>query len=145
MNYARTRRGGALVAALVTLLVVMLVAGAVVRSRVLAHRQARHSLHQLQAEWLAESAIERARGQLAQATTYSGEIWRPALKSMSGGDEPAAVEIRVESVQDANQTRRIVAIASYPSDELRRVTIRRELTISNSPTTSVGSAREDNP
>ena len=145
MKRARSRRGGALVAALATLLVVMLVAGAVVRSRVIAHRQARQSQQQLQAEWLAESAIERARAQLVHSATFSGETWRPAMQSISGGESPATVEIRIESVEASNETRRIVAVATYPNVDLRRVTVRRELTISLSPTASVPSAREENP
>jgi type II secretory pathway component PulK len=149
MKSDRTRRGGALVAALTTLLVVMLVAGVIVRSRVSAHRQARQSQHELQAQWLAESAIERARAQLAHSRDYSGETWRPEIQAASGAGGlarlSAAVEIRALPIENASQTRRVIAIATYPNDEWRRVSVRREYNITLSPGTATGAPREENP
>jgi Tfp pilus assembly protein PilX len=145
MKQLRLRRGGALVAALATLLVVMLVAGAVVRSRVIAHRQARQSQHELQAQWLAESAIERARAQLAQAGDYRGETWRPAIKAVGGAEQSAEVEIRIEPTKDTNQARHVVAIATFPNDDWRRVTTRREYPVTISSGSATSPPREENP
>jgi Tfp pilus assembly protein PilX len=148
MNTRRSRRGGALVAALVTLLVVMMVAGAIVRSRVSAHRQARQSQYELQAQWLAESGIERARAQLAKTTVYRGETWQPSLTVGGDASATATVEIRLESAERADQARRLIAIATYPNDRWRRVVVRREYTIHALPDTMPAAAaapREENP
>jgi Tfp pilus assembly protein PilX len=145
MNFARHRRGGALVAALVTLLAVTLVAGAVIRLVLHSQRQAWQHQHELQAQWLAESAISRGIAQLNRQPGYSGETWQPDM-TMNGGDKPAAtVEIRIDSAGEAESTRRIIAIAQYPNHEWRRVTVRREHPLSLSPPASPAETPEANP
>ena len=133
MNRLRPRRGGALVAALVTLLVVMLVASAIVRSRVLAHRQARQGQYELQAQWLAEAGVERAQAQLTTASGYRSETWQPALVTATGSALSAAVEIRVEPAENTPDARRVIVTATYPNDRWRRVVVRREYNIQNMP------------
>jgi Tfp pilus assembly protein PilX len=145
MKSAHHRRGGALVAALVTLLAVTLVAGAVVRLVLLSQRQAWQHEHDLQAQWLAESAISRALAQLKQQPDYSGETWQPLIRTNSGDQPTASVEIRIDSPEDALKTRRIVAIAQYPNHEWRRVTFRREHTLSLSPPTEPAATPEASP
>jgi type II secretory pathway component PulK len=145
MKPGARRRGGALVAAMVTLLAVMLVAGAVVRSLLAAHRQARHSQHELQAQWLAESAIARAVAQLALQTDYTGETWQPAIIAGGGDEQTATVELSVKTPEAAAKTRRVIAIAHYPNHEWRRVTVRREYTLSLAPQAAPATAPEEDP
>jgi hypothetical protein len=133
------------VAALATLLVVTLVAGVIVRSRVIAHRQACQIQDELQAQWLAESAITRASAQLLRASDYRGETWQPKVQAAGGGGQSAAVEIRVLPIENASETRRIVAIAMYPSDEWRRVSVRREYNITLASGAAAGALRENSP
>jgi type II secretory pathway component PulK len=134
MKRRASRRGGALVVAMVTLLVVTLIAGAVVRSFLAEHRQARQSQNELQAQWLAESAIARAAARLAQLSDYAGETWQPKLGASDGEADSGTVEIQVEKLESSAPARRIVAIAHYPNHEWRRVTVRREHILSLSPT-----------
>jgi len=143
MKLTRRKRGGVLVAALVTLLAVMLVAGAVVRSLLAAHRQARHSQNELQAQWLAESAIARAAALLARQTDYVGEMWQPAIVASDGDEQAAAVEISVQTPESAAKTRRVVAIAHYPNHQWRRVTVRREYTLTLAPDAAPTTAPEE--
>ena len=133
MKRRTPRRGGALVVAMVTLLVVTLIAGAVVRSLLAEHRQARQSQNELQAQWLAESALARAAAQLAQSSDYAGETWQPKLGTSSSEADSGTVEIQVEKLESPAPTRRIVAIAHYPNHEWRRATVRREHTLALSP------------
>jgi len=143
MKCRAPRRGGALVVAIVTLLVVTLIAGAVVRSLLAAHRQAQQSQHELQAQWLAESALARAVAQLAQKPDFAGETWQPKLRTSAGEEDSATVEIDVEKLESPAPLRRVVAIAHYPNHEWRRVTVRREYTLSLSPPTEPAAAPEE--
>ena len=131
------RRGAALVVALTTLLIVMLITGAVLRSIMHSHRQSRQLLNQLQATWLAEGAIERARAKLRQSADYDGETWRPALSAHSAAnDSPAVAEIRVERPANS-KTARVTVDAHFPDDPWQRASIQRsyEFPVSNSLST----------
>ena len=61
------------------------------RIAVLENRQARWAEDRLQAEWLAESAIQRAAAQLLANTEYPGEVWR--FTAADFGRLPAAVQL----------------------------------------------------
>ena len=126
------RRGAALVMAMVARLVVTLVAGALVQTLIAAHRQSRRYADELQAQWLADAGMARARAKLKSDANYQGEVWTaplganvPATSVEAGADEPAAdvgqVTITVDSA-----SKQITVVAVYPSDEHRRVQARRE-------------------
>jgi len=138
MRSRALRRGGALVVAMVTL-----IAGAVVRSLLAEHRQARQSQNELQAQWLAESALARAAVQLAQSSDYAGETWQPKLSTSADEADSGTVEIQVEKLESPAPTQRIVAIAHYPNHEWRRVTVRREYTRALSPPTESAATPEE--
>lgn len=131
---SRDRRGAALVAAMVTLLVVTLVAAALVKTMVATHRQSQRYADELQAQWLAEAALDRALVQLRSQSDYSGETWIPSL-ALSGesGDESDAgsVTIRIESA--AGGSPRVIHVeAAWPAEGLQRVLARRELPVPES-------------
>ena len=112
-----SRRGAALVMAMVALLVVTLMSAALVQSLVTGQRQARRYADELQAQWLAEAGLERAVVQLARDAQYRGETWQTEI-----GGELGSVTITTEP-----ETRKIVAEAVYPPEEHRRVLVRREV------------------
>ena len=91
------RRGAALIVALTTLLVVMLIAAAVTRSLLASHRQAHLRQNELQAAWLAESAVSRALAQLTRRPEYTGETWSADLNPANPGtaDATGLAEIRI--------------------------------------------------
>jgi Tfp pilus assembly protein PilX len=120
-----TRRGGALVVAMVTLLVVMLIAGTVARSLVASRRQARRMQGQLQAEWLAEAALARGRAQLRSDAGYTGETWRPAISV----DETGLAEIRVEQAGNANGGAKLIVSARFPDEPVNTAAVTRELAL----------------
>jgi len=119
------RRGSALVVALTTLLIAMLISGLVFRSLLSVHRQSRTSLQQLQAHWLAEGAAERACSQLQASSAYAGETWRPLISPASGGDAQSGVaEIRVERPADSKQVHVTVDVR-FPDDPWQRASVQR--------------------
>jgi Tfp pilus assembly protein PilX len=107
---------------LVTLLVVMLLAGTVARSLVAAHRQSRIVQNQVQAQWLAEAALARGLARLQTQPDFSDETWRPKVLA----DQAGVVQIRVERPADASQPAKITAQAHYPDDPWQRASVTRE-------------------
>jgi type II secretory pathway component PulK len=103
------RRATALIVAIVTLMVVMLITGTLLRSLVASQRHLGRWEQELQAQWLAEAALARAQAQLARHPDYASEQWQPAIGL---GKLPAAATIRVERTADRGA--RIVAAARYP-------------------------------
>jgi len=119
------------VAVLVCLLIITMISGALLKIGV-AHRDfVRSQERKLQAEWLAQSGIDRAVARLAAQPDYTGETWKltprdlnlsePEPDSASSG--PAAlVHIAVEGPQDPGTApRRLIKVqADYPPDAPQR-------------------------
>ena len=122
------RRGAALVLALVCLLVVATLGVAVTRLLMDEHRQANRRQQQLQALWVAESAVQRAAVQLQTSLDYEGETWDIDAGSM-GTRWPAQAVIRVEPVESHERLRRIVVQAHYPKRELYGILQKRQILI----------------
>ena len=121
------RRSGIMVAmTLVCLIVVALLGAVLVRALLVQHQQSLRHQHQLQAQWLAESAVHRAVAQLDLPSEYAGETWKVDPQSVGGRWSGAAV-IRVETVEADERIRRIEIEARYPEDPERRVIHRREV------------------
>jgi Tfp pilus assembly protein PilX len=132
---ATMRRGGfALVAVLACLLVISLVGIGLVQSMLDAHRATRLQHDRVQAQWLAESALDRAATRLAAEEVYKGETWAIAPEDLDGR-RGAEVEIAVEL--DGKEPIADVTATAVLGDGPNRVTttIRRALR----PTTGVES------
>ena len=84
------------------------------RSGIARRDQARQAEQRLQADWLAESGLERAAARLAAKPDYKGEIWNIAAAELSG--PRARVEIRVNDVAGREAARRVTVVADYPAD-----------------------------
>jgi type II secretory pathway component PulK len=125
-----SRRGAALVMAMVALLVVSLVAGALVRSLLTAYRQSHRYADQLQAQWLAEAGLARAAAKLSADASYQGEVWHASLAPGEENEaESGQVTITVEPA-----TKKVTVESIYPIAETRRVLVHRES--ASSPTVS---------
>jgi hypothetical protein len=113
------------VAVLVCLVVVTLVSGVLLKVG-LAHRdQVRSQEHRLQAEWLAQSGLERALARLAADRGYEGETWKLThhdlgLGGNSGGEQgpSAVVTVKVERAGSpgASEQQLIKVQADYPPE-----------------------------
>jgi Tfp pilus assembly protein PilX len=132
-RYAR-RRGVGLIVALTTLLVVMLMSGAIVQSLVASRRAGRQAPLELQATWLAEAAAARAVAQLRVDPNYAGETWRPAIDESTGDErETGVAEIRVEHPDASAGPARLTIEAHYPDHPWRRIAVRRTYQIPLTP------------
>jgi type II secretory pathway pseudopilin PulG len=74
---------------------------------------------QVQADWLAESAIERAAARLAADSGYHGETWNLSPQEISSRDG-AAILIRVDEVPGKPDRRAVHVQADYPDDPYQR-------------------------
>ena len=125
----RAKRGGViLVVALVSLLVVTLLGGELIKATVIRHRQARLAEQRQQSFWLAESAMGRALQALAKSPDYEGETWRVPEQSLGAGESGVAV-ITVQPAESPNEGRLIRVTAHYPDDAVHRILHERELLV----------------
>ena len=74
---------------------------------------------QIQAGWLAESAVQRAFARLSAEASYRGETWNISAQDI-GGRDAAAIAIRVDDVPGKTDRRTIHVEADYPDDPLQR-------------------------
>jgi type II secretory pathway pseudopilin PulG len=114
---ATSRRGIALILALVCLLVVAIVGAGTVQTLLREQHETQHHQLQIQTFWVAESAIQRAAAQLQRKAGYTGETWQIDAKDV-GGEWPAEAVIRVEPVEGNATTRRVHVTARYPKRPL---------------------------
>lgn len=127
-NPKQRRRGAALVLAMVCLLVVATISVALTRALLDEHRQAQRRQHQLQALWVADSAVQRAAAQLKSSTDYEGETWQIDKEAM-GGKWSAEAVIQIEPVESHESLRRIVVHARYPKHDLYGILQKRQILI----------------
>ncbi len=133
------RRGGQpraviSVAVLVCLLVMTLICGSLLRlvhsERMLVRNQERA----LQADWLAESGLERAALRLGDDPAYRGETWTLSAGEL-GGPIPGVVTIHVEPLDDLAESnrRQVTVTADFPIDPPQRIRSRRQVIVDIGP------------
>jgi Tfp pilus assembly protein PilV len=83
---------------------------------------------QIQAGWLAESAVQRAGARLSAETNYRGETWNISSQDI-GGRDGAAIAIRVEDVAGKPDRRKVHVEADYPDDPFQRARQVREVIV----------------
>lgn len=122
-----TRRAGAVLAAvLLSLLVVLLVGAELTKAIVQQRRQSRLTEDRQQAFWIAESAVLRAVHALAKSPDYQGETWRVSGEVL-GTSRAGVATIKVARAEGSPERRRIVVQAYYPEDVVYRTLYEREL------------------
>ena len=94
------RRGAILVAALVCLLIVTSMLGAMLQSALRAHRQMRKERDLRQAELLLQAGVQRAARQRQNDTNERGDTWQLASEEITGHGAGLVV---VEPVQQLQQ------------------------------------------
>lgn len=131
MSPARSRppRRGFIAAAIVMILFVLtLLGGGLLRVVWLRHSDLRAAGRRLQAEWLAESALDRAAARLAADPSYAGETWAIPAERL-GGRDAASVRIEVTPAPGHPDRRVVRARADFPADEPRRSRHSRQIEI----------------
>ncbi len=98
---------------------------------------------QIQAEWLAESAVQRAAARLSTDADYQGETWNITAEEI-GGRDGATIAIHVDKVPGNADRRSVRVEADYPVDPYQRARQGRETIVQiPSPQPSPG-GRGDN-
>jgi type II secretory pathway component PulK len=104
-----------LLAVLICLIVISLLSAGLLKLVLAQRGRAEAGARQIQAEWLAESGLERAVARLAQNGNYSGETWDLSTDDL-GGSRPGRVRIDVEKVEGHASQRLVKIQADYPRD-----------------------------
>jgi Tfp pilus assembly protein PilX len=118
---ARDRhRGAVLIVVLVCFAVAAVLFVVLARQALAARRMVEKQLWGVQAQWVAEAAVERAAARLSADAKYSGETWTIPAAEFSG-DSGAAASIRVEGVAGRPDRRLVRVEADYPDDPVHRV------------------------
>jgi type II secretory pathway component PulK len=121
-----TKRGMILLLVLACLAIAGVLFAIGVRVAFSAHHVARMSQWNLQAQWLAESGLERAVAQLAADADYSGETWNIPAQDLGGADA-GTVKIEVKPAPAGGKGRLVKVDAAIPDDPVDRVQYSREL------------------
>ena len=122
------RRGAVLVALLICLLIVLMISAAAVQVLVMQNRVTRAESHQIQAAWLADSALDRAIARMAKDAKYDGETWEVLLDD--GIDSNGGVAVIAVEAAEAPSNRRIISVeARWPDVPVYYVMEQRELII----------------
>lgn len=123
-----SRRGIALVTAMVCLALVVVLMSLIVRVALMRHSVARDESRQLQAAWLADSALQRAAARLADDREYAGEMWKIGAEAFDG--RHAGVVLIEVTPSDDDARRRIVRVrADFPDDPVHRARRSKQITV----------------
>lgn len=127
-DHAARRRGTVLILFMLSLLLLSLTVGVLIRAAVTQRRLVRSDLSLVQADWLVHSAAMRAAQNLKTNPDYSGETWEIAADAI-GQPDAAVAEIQV-ATDPASESRRLVTITvNYPPGVPDRVQATRTLPI----------------
>jgi len=117
-----SRHGAFIIVVMVCLMIAAVLLGSLVKLALNQQRQLGREQNRLQAEWLADSGLERAAGLLAIDPEYAGEIWTIDAQEL-GGPDAARVVIRVSEEGSGPHARSVIVEAVYPA--LAPVQVRR--------------------
>jgi Tfp pilus assembly protein PilV len=124
----RERHGFVLLAVMICLIAVSVLVVGWFKSAAFERQQVRAAERRLQADWLAEAAVNRAAALLDKNANYAGETWNLSAVELAASDA-AAIEIRVAPVTDRPERRSIHVAADFPADSLRKVRVTKEIVV----------------
>jgi type II secretory pathway component PulK len=128
MKHRSRHRGIAMVVVLLGLVVTITIFLSVLKLIAVQRQSVELQTRQIQAAWLAESAVERAAARLTAEASYRGETWSIPAGEF-GGRDGATVVIRVEDAISKSKQRTIHVDADYPEIADQRVRQSREVTV----------------
>lgn len=113
------RRGAVLITVLVSLVLLAIIGGALLRLAALERKLLDAQANACQSRWLAEAGLQRAVARLIADANYQGETWQVEASELSQ-QAPALVEIEVAHEPRRPGYRRIRVRADFPSDSAQR-------------------------
>jgi Tfp pilus assembly protein PilV len=128
LSARRGKRGVALVVVLIGLAVTTMIFLSILKLMAIERQSVELQVRQMQATWLAESAVERARARLSAQAAYRGETWNLSAQDI-GGRDGARIAIRVDDVAGRPDRRLVHIEADYPEDPNGRARQVREVIV----------------
>ena len=118
-----SRRGAAMVFALMAILVASMLIAALLRTTAMSHRQLKRDEYRLQANLLADAGCDRALVLLKIKPDFTTEEWKVPAEQLSP-DRTATVRLSVTNDTTQPERRMVSVIAEYPTGhpDLVRVT-----------------------
>jgi len=107
------RRGAILLMVMICLLIATLILGTLLKTAMTHRRQMRSEQMRMQADWLVESAIERAVHHLETDPNYQGETWTIPAADLNNRDS-GRVRIAIRKPADGSAGRILNVEAIYP-------------------------------
>ncbi|MHC5538959.1 hypothetical protein ACYOEI_12125 [Singulisphaera rosea] len=117
--HPKHRRGTATIFVLISLVLITLVCGVLLKVVLAGRGRLRSEERRLQVEWLVESGLERAASKLELDAKYSGETWELSAREL-GGLDAALVKITVDRPDNTTALRHVHIEADYPRESTRR-------------------------
>jgi hypothetical protein len=130
------RRGSVLIVILVCFIIAAAMFVMLGRQAVAQRNAAEMRLWTVQAQWIAEAAVERAAARLKADAKYPGETWAIAAAEI-GGKQDAKARIHVEPLAGRPESRLVRVEADYPDEPVHRARWTKQTTIDvKKPTTN---------
>jgi Tfp pilus assembly protein PilV len=126
------RRGVVLLVAVVCIAVASVIFVSLLQLSAAERRRVEAEAWQVQAAWLAESAVERAVARLAADPNYQGETWSLSPGEL-GTPHNAVVIVQVETIPEQKQRRLIRVQADYPDHPQHRARHSKQITVEVRP------------
>lgn len=117
-SHRRVRRGFTMLAVLVVFGIVLVSLSVLLQRLLVQERETRTLQQKLQAQALAESALDRALTKLTADRRYQGETWQPAITT-AAGKTAAKVVIAVKVGSQENQFD-VTVTSQFPDHPTRR-------------------------
>ena len=127
-NDSFRRPGLVSVAVLIALIIIAIIGAGLLKVALARRAEVQVEERRLQAEWLAESGVERALARLSASGDYAGENWEIPSEDL-GGRGPATVAIQVNRAADQPDHRKVRVQADYPSGSTLRSRQSRDLIV----------------
>jgi Tfp pilus assembly protein PilX len=122
------RKGAAIILVLLGLALTTAIFLSVLKMIAVQRQSVELQARQIEAGWLAESAVQRAAARLSAEAGYRGETWNISAKEI-GGRDGATIAIRVENVPGKSDRRTVHVEADYPGDPDQRARQTRDLIV----------------
>lgn len=124
---SQNRKGAFLLIAMVCLMLTSGLLGTLLKMASANRNQAQFEAASLQAQWLAESALDRAAAKLSADANYPGETWDIKPEELGG---PHAGQVVITAKPgDGSALRNVEVVARFPLESPRSVKRTRRLTI----------------
>ena len=120
------RRGAVLIVVMMCLLLISLIGASLLKLAVAQHKQTQYRQRQIQAEWLANSALERAVAKLRQNADYAGETWTVEEEILGA---LGVVRITIEQSDQQPGQRVLSVVAEFPAGIEHRSQVSKRLVI----------------